>query len=1390
MSLDDVVMTERTARRRGRGGRRVANAGRKATAPVGGVQKNTKAAKGVGKSAVPAALSSGTGESKIIVSNLVRLLALRRDFRGAPTVSFLRAILRILFFGAWVNDLQSLTPSTLARLLSEPDAERSEVEMIKYVRPARHRGHVLDLPGKQTMRASCRPSSAKERCTLQEHVYSKYLHLIGVVDVSISKQSSENRIAQQGSGTEKVPHHTNNDHSGFTLNLVKRVHLTYGQNGVMRGIVTIVFTKPDSAAKALQSLNGVQVDKRPMKIEVVLDATKAVATAPAKGLSDRITQGKGPKPAKGAKPATNGTTTRGEPTRGRGRGRGRNAGRGKPKTADELDAEMVDYFEAPGTNGAAQGEATTSNGAAQPFTNGAGDLGMDDISLAPPRGRVRLLARPQNSFSLFRYLFPQTTKRARARISAFRHESLPFYRHKAQSRIYQLLLKRQARRQVRKAAGGGFLTRLLNRRRRSRLPAADNAQGQTIIPTLRKVMAQAGSDNETAIGRGTRRKKLAGLIKSANELRQSYQQSYLGGQNDGPSDYDNSGMPGAFPDVAIARSGDEEMILFPSYARRHVSRPGHQDLPGSIRDAREHEAFGNTGYVKQEWDRYEELNSIVDVDVRGWVYQPPKGQMSRYNRAIIALARRMSGIPAPSSSRAASPSSSHHRRVSSRHEQELVDKAAESITRKGEGEQSVAWRGGYSEAPSRIDDQASLHSSPRSSRDPSPGFSSGHPAGRTSHPLGKTSAYEDLDDAPGPGSLAKRASWNQPSEMSSAELSIANAHMMLRLKPFLTTPLVSIPLTVFFYNDKTSRSRTIYTNDAGHFNLRAALDFIPTSVRVLASDKLSATEAIHVTEPNGVSLISDVDDTIKHSAIGAGAREVFRNVFIRDLGDLGIDGVKEWYKKMANMGVKLHYVSNMPWQLYPVLRSFLNGAGLPEGSFHLKHYTGMLQGIFEPVAERKKGTLDRILSDFPKRRFILVGDSGEADLELYTEIVEANPGRILGVFIRDVTTRAPQGFFDSSVNGQSRANGARQPLANSSGNGNPPSRSPVPDFEQRPTLPPRQQTRSSSSLSMSASKPTMGKLIDFDDNERPPIKRSMTDNELSGLEQTSNPTSHSSHPPQPPSKPSTLRSSAQNGAKLSPMPSNLSDHLDRKPIPPRPPKPRKLSVSDSHAPKDPSPLSQNSTTPSSASNSTPTTLFSSFPHNDDNASSPDRQTYRSSVRNKVSSVYNALPSLYPSAQQQTQLANKNHPRPLPDRSLTSTGSSTSSSSGAASSRPAPPVPPRRNISSYPAAAAQYATNRFSGGWSGYNNTNSATNTTNPANSLAHPFSASSSYSASNLDGSADGGGGGGRNKKEELWLQRWARAQRVMERQGVVLRSWRVGGDVCEEAVRLVERVM
>jgi hypothetical protein len=44
------------------------------------------------------------------------------------------------------------------------------------------------------------------------------------------------------------------------------------------------------------------------------------------------------------------------------------------------------------------------------------------------------------------------------------------------------------------------------------------------------------------------------------------------------------------------------------------------------------------------------------------------------------------------------------------------------------------------------------------------------------------------------------------------------------------------------------------------------------------------------------------------------------------------------------------------------------------------------------------------------------------------------------------------------------------------------------------------------------------------------------------------------------------------------------------------------------------------------------------------------------------------------------------------------------------------------------------------------------------------------------------------NKKVDLWNQRWARAEQVLKEKGVVLRTWRVGNDVLEESVKLVEK--
>ncbi len=862
---------------------------------------------------------------------------------------------------------------------------------------------------------------------------------------------------------------------------------------------------------------------------------------------------------------------------------------------------------------------------------------------------------------------------------------------------------------------------------------------------------------------GARREKFKGYLRAANELRQSYQNSVqrnLQGEEEQ--------MPGSFGDVEIVRSGEEEMLLFPSYARKHVKRKRHSDdfvrgrdraVPGS-RDNIDHPypnsqygqdlvSSGDENYWKRQWEIYEDSNAVVDVDVRGWIYTPQKGPLSRKNRLLLAVARRLSGIPAPNQqdeggyhSRDNSPHPAGRRHAMSgsgpggeanKHEEMAAAKEAENIARRGQKEADAAARGTYSAETTGIGN-GSGNISPGTSRDSSPMAPL-----RRQHTGNSTDSELGNDEDPGIRALSKRSSWHQPANMSREELIKANEQLMMRLRPFMTTALANTTITVFFFNDSKSISKQVTTNDSGHFNVRAALDFVPAQVRVLASEKLSATEDVIITESQGISLISDIDDTIKHSAISNGAREIFKNTFIRSLEDLTIKGVREWYSKLASMGVQLHYVSNSPWQLYPLLKSYFTLAGLPMGSIHLKQYSGMLQGIFEPAAERKKGSIERIMSDFSDRKFVLVGDSGEADLEVYTDAVLAYPGRVLAVFIRDVTTPNKHGFFDQSI-----FNSPSDLLQES---WTSEWRDKADEVTKRPVLPSRPQTDYGKVETVQQED-----LIDFsDDAEIASLHETKSISYSDDLQQLADKPSHGPHgqPPSKPVKPSNLRNFTRSPTTPTVQdPKGESSHkaqeVDAKKAP-RPPKPRRsslsvdMSQSSVPAPDTRAPFSssaqhrgseENLGLPTNSSNN-----LSSRPHAPartntgtsfrSNYSTNQDEGYVAAARRQINTAYNALPAL------------RSQSPPSNERS-TSPGSS------------APPVPPRRGITAYPAAAARWATGSDSTGEVGV---------------PGAPY-----------------------NKKEEMWKRRWARSEEIMRSKGVLLRKWRVGGDVMGECVRLVEK--
>lgn len=841
-----------------------------------------------------------------------------------------------------------------------------------------------------------------------------------------------------------------------------------------------------------------------------------------------------------------------------------------------------------------------------------------------------------------------------------------------------------------------------------------------------------GSGNLGADGgreRGSRRRKLAAMAGSmyragataVNEIKESYYQTRS-------SDTDTSEatritIPDSFPDVAIVTKGNEQMVLFPSYAKRHVKNQPRQFEDPAGPPHTSTMSVNEQDYWRNEWSRHEDEKAIVDVDVRGWIYIPHRSPMTRRNRILIGLARQLSGIPAPRIQQA-DPSATTEPSLARIHEQheeererERIAQEAKEIERRGRFEEEAAQKGGYSERPRDEDseDEGSRRRPDQYSQD-----SSRSPPSAPSSPV-----------------LRGRTNTTGTTELTETELAVANANLMARIAPFMTTPLVEIPITLFFYNEKQAQSRTVKTNDSGHFVIRAALDFVPTHVRVLANEDISYTEPVQLIEPKGVSLISDIDDTIKRSNISLGAKEIFRNTFIRELGDLTVDGVQAWYNALHDLGVRIHYCSNSPWQLYPVLATYFKLAGLPPGSLHLKQYTGMLQGIFEPVAERKKGTLEKIMRDFPERKFLLVGDSGEADLEVYTELAVANPGRIVAIFIRDVTTPEQTGYFDSGFD--ARSNGGRIPRTNSSIRLNQASsRSSSSDSKEsslagRPPLPPRVTT--TPKLSNGA---VVGDLIDLSEEPEPepepqPERLRRVESEPQTVGKPARPADLLARKPPPPrpAKPKSLQSTP-----AAPVLTTDDGGPAKKPsgsVPPQPPEPRKINQANNRA-LTPSPLAQ-------------------MQVSSDHASGRDglRALKKTKSNGQISENLN-IPPLNSSS--------KIAPPPPPPRRGTpsSTTTTTKSSPRLVATRTSDSTLVRRRTTGDSEV-------EFEG--------------------LSPGINGSATYNNGSPNGQT-----AVVNKKLDLWRRRLQRAQETLERHGVALYTWRRGDEVVDEAIGIVKRCM
>jgi phosphatidate phosphatase APP1 len=156
-------------------------------------------------------------------------------------------------------------------------------------------------------------------------------------------------------------------------------------------------------------------------------------------------------------------------------------------------------------------------------------------------------------------------------------------------------------------------------------------------------------------------------------------------------------------------------------------------------------------------------------------------------------------------------------------------------------------------------------------------------------------------------------------------------------------------------------------------------------------------------------VISDMDDTVIQSHVTDFVRAVRTLLLNNARTRLPFPGVAGFYRALERGRAgeprnPIFYVSSSPWNLYEMIAEFLDLQKIPAGPLFLRDWDIDRRALSgSRHHDHKMARIRELLALYPSLPFILIGDSGQHDPEIYRTAVAEFPGRILAVYIRNVT---------------------------------------------------------------------------------------------------------------------------------------------------------------------------------------------------------------------------------------------------------------------------------------------------------------------------------------------------------------------------------------------------
>jgi phosphatidate phosphatase APP1 len=180
----------------------------------------------------------------------------------------------------------------------------------------------------------------------------------------------------------------------------------------------------------------------------------------------------------------------------------------------------------------------------------------------------------------------------------------------------------------------------------------------------------------------------------------------------------------------------------------------------------------------------------------------------------------------------------------------------------------------------------------------------------------------------------------------------------------------------------------------------------PVRVRARISGEASAeTRAQAQIYPASLDrvVVCDFDDTLVKSHMKHALRAAWK-AMTGDPARLDpVEGMKELLEGLAGgreSGAAVAYLSGSPVNFHPRIKAYLEQNDFPRGPLLLRNLGLGPDNESWSLTRYKTLELRRLMEIFPDTRFVLVGDSGQSDPEIYRALKKETPERIEGILIR------------------------------------------------------------------------------------------------------------------------------------------------------------------------------------------------------------------------------------------------------------------------------------------------------------------------------------------------------------------------------------------------------